>query len=214
LTGPSGVVTSGALDKGTCDPYQSQWCALTAHIASLLPAGSYTVQVSSKAVCANSSSSNIGFVRVSGCAGSEAGGADGGVTGNAFDASIDTALTCDQQLFTSWNLAACTTPTSESKFTLAASRTVDSFAVWVNTSTVGATALTYTLAPLNGIAVSSGLLQKGSCDPYQTYWCEMKAHLGMPLAAGTYVVKASASVICSNAGSAGSGFIRVVGCSI
>ena len=69
LTGPSGPVSSGPLTKGACEPYQKQWCTLSANLSKVLAAGTYTVRSSATSTCSNVGSANVGFVWVMGCAG-------------------------------------------------------------------------------------------------------------------------------------------------
>jgi hypothetical protein len=63
-------LSSGATTKGGCDPYQTNWCEFLVNMNMTLPAGSYTVKSSAKAICANTGSNNLGHVMVKGCAGS------------------------------------------------------------------------------------------------------------------------------------------------
>jgi hypothetical protein len=118
---------------------------------------------------------------------------------------------CNSTLFDNGNGSACTKPTDTSTFTLTAGFEVSSIELWVDTSVAGAS-LQYTLKSATGTTVGSGALEKGSCDPYQTNWCQMTVHVGSVLAAGTYTVKSSAVATCSNSGSSNIGFVKVVGC--
>jgi hypothetical protein len=68
LSGVGMSPLSGLLDKGSCDPIQSAWCTLSARLNKTLATGTYTIKISSQAICSNVGSSNAGFVRVLGCA--------------------------------------------------------------------------------------------------------------------------------------------------
>ena len=148
-----------------------------------------------------------------GAGGSIDGGGRGG-SGGSRDASVtpDAGL-CQSplSLFDNWNTASCSTLTSTSGFSLVSPAQVISLAVWVNTSVAGAN-LQYTLTSATGATVSSGALDKGSCDPIQSTWCELTARVSRTLAAGAYAMSISAQSICANSGSASIGFVRVTGC--
>jgi uncharacterized protein (TIGR03437 family) len=62
----STTVFSGNLTKGSCDPNQASWCNADAVVNATWPAGAYTVTVSPAQMCANSGSSNQGFVYIYG----------------------------------------------------------------------------------------------------------------------------------------------------
>jgi hypothetical protein len=120
--------------------------------------------------------------------------------------------TCNRVLFDNGNTAACTTLTNTSVFTLASNATVTVLHLWVNTAISGQS-LTYTLQGPTGVTMASGPMVKGSCDPYQTSWCDFSASTNVVLVPGTYTVRSSAMSTCSNAGSNNVGFVSVVGCS-
>jgi hypothetical protein len=130
--------------------------------------------------------------------------------GSVADAAYDLSQTCDQTLSDNWNTAACTSRTGSSTFSLATSTQVDSLVIWVDTSVAGV-ALSYTLTGTAG-AVSSGNLDQGTCDPYQSQWCALTAHVSKVLSAGSYSIQISAAAICANSGSSNVGFVRVIGC--
>jgi hypothetical protein len=141
-----------------------------------------------------------------------AGGRGGGGGARDAGATPDAGL-CPSplSLFDNWNTASCSTLTTTSAFSLASPAQVVSLAVWVNTSVAGAN-LQYTLTSATGATISSGALDKGSCDPYQSTWCELTARVSRTLAAGAYAMSISAQSICANSGSASIGFVRVTGC--
>ncbi len=58
----STTVFSGNLTRASCDPNQASWCNADAVVNATWPAGAYTVTVSPAQMCANSGSSNQGFV--------------------------------------------------------------------------------------------------------------------------------------------------------
>lgn len=144
--------------------------------------------------------------------GSSGGGAGsfGGAYGGAGGSSGSSCAT-PTALFDNWNSLACSSLTDKSSFTLSAAVFVTSLDLWIDTSVAGAT-LQYSLMGPGGIAVSSGILSKGSCDPIQSAWCQLSARLGQTLAAGSYSVTLSAQAICSNAGTSNLGFVKVQGC--
>jgi formylglycine-generating enzyme required for sulfatase activity len=76
------TLSSGPTTKGSCDPYQMNWCQFFVTMNTYLPAGSYTVKSSAVATCSNSASSNVGFVAVKGCSGSSSLPDAGEVTGS------------------------------------------------------------------------------------------------------------------------------------
>ncbi|MGO9290772.1 MAG: LamG-like jellyroll fold domain-containing protein, partial [Polyangia bacterium] len=130
--------------------------------------------------------------------------------GSVADAASDLGQACDQTLSDNWNTAACTSRTGTSTFSLATSAQVDSLVIWVDTSVAGVT-LSYTLTGAAG-AVSSGNLDQGTCDPYQSQWCALTAQVSKVLSAGSYSIQISAAAICANSGSSNVGFVRVLGC--
>jgi hypothetical protein len=134
---------------------------------------------------------------------------DGGPPDDSGSGSVP--ATCNSTLFDNGNVAACTHPTDTSTFTLAATSQVTELDLWVDTTVAGAS-LQYTLKNAAGSTQSSGPLDKGSCDPYQTTWCQLTAHVSLVLAPGTYSLKSSAASTCSNTGSSNVGFVKVVGC--
>jgi hypothetical protein len=154
------------------------------------------------------------------CTASGLGGAGGTINGGrgGSGGSRDAGVTPDAglcasplSLFDNWNTASCSTLTSTSAFSLVSPAQVVSLAVWVNTSVAGAN-LQYTLTSAAGAAVSSGALDKGTCDPNQSTWCELTARVSRTLSAGAYVMTISAQSICANSDSASIGFVRVTGC--
>jgi hypothetical protein len=215
LLGPTGaVLSSGPTTKGSCDPYQTNWCAFMVSMNMTLAAGTYTVKSSAVATCANSGSNNVGMVAVQGCAGTIAPPPDAAIADTAAPdvAAGDTAAaTCDQVLFDNGNIYTCTNPTDTSVFTLAQAATVTSLRLWVNTTISGQT-VAYVLLGPTGSTLSSGPTTKGGCDPYQTNWCEFLVSMNMTLAAGTYTVKSSAVATCANSGSNNVGMVAVKGC--
>jgi uncharacterized protein (TIGR03437 family) len=62
----STTVFSGNLTRASCDPNQASWCNADAVVNATWPAGAYTVTVSPAQMCANSGSSNQGFVYIYG----------------------------------------------------------------------------------------------------------------------------------------------------
>jgi hypothetical protein len=99
LSGAGMSPLSGLLDKGSCDPIQSAWCTLSARLSKTLAAGTYTIKISSQAICSNVGSGNAGFVRVLGCAAK----ADAGIAPDAATAPDDASAgsyvgACDTEL--------------------------------------------------------------------------------------------------------------------
>ena len=119
----------------------------------------------------------------------------GGTTAAAGGAS-DSGQTCNQTLSDNWNTSACTSHTSTTSLSLTVASQVDSLVIWVDTSVAGV-ALSYTLTGPAG-AVSSGNLDQGTCDPYQSQWCALTAHVSRVLSAGSYSIQISAAAICAN----------------
>jgi hypothetical protein len=114
-------------------------------------------------------------------------------------------------LFDNGNTAACTNPTNTSTFTLSSASRVTALKLWVNTNISGQT-LSYSLLTSGGTSLSTGAMTKGSCDTYQTNWCQFTATVNVTLQAGTYSVKSSATATCSNSGSNNIGMVIVQGC--
>jgi hypothetical protein len=150
----------------------------------------------------------IGVVGADCTVSSNNGVSDGGLGGAGAGGS--TAASCTSELFNNGNTAACTTLTNTSRFTLALASRVTALKLWVNTASSGAS-LSYTLSGSTGV-VSTGAMTTGSCDPYQSNWCEFSATLDVTLPAGTYTVNSSAAATCSNSGSNNVGFVAVLGC--
>ena len=126
------------------------------------------------------------------------------------DAAYDSGQACNQTLSDNWNTSVCTIHTSTTSLSLTVASQVDSLVIWVDTSVAGV-ALSYTLTGPAG-AVSSGNLDQGTCDPYQSQWCALTAHVSRVLSAGSYSIQISAAAMCANSGSSNVGFVRVVGC--
>lgn len=64
LIGDQGVISSGAFVKGSCDPYQGQWCEGVAKLNGRdLAAGTYTVKAGAAALCTNTQSGG-GFILI------------------------------------------------------------------------------------------------------------------------------------------------------
>ncbi len=112
------------------------------------------------------------------------------------DAAYDSGQACNQTLSDNWNTSACTSHTSTTSLSLTVASQVDSLVIWVDTSVAGV-ALSYTLTGPAG-AVSSGNLDQGTCDPYQSQWCALTAHVSRVLSAGSYSIQISAAAICAN----------------
>ena len=62
----STTVFSGNLTRASCDPNQASWCNADAVVNATWPAGAYTLTVSPAQMCANSGSSDQGFVYIYG----------------------------------------------------------------------------------------------------------------------------------------------------
>ena len=59
--------------------------------------------------------------------------------------------------------------------------------------------------------VGGGTLTRGSCDPYQSAWCEARDTLGVDLDPGRYRFQLDSARLCQNGGSGGAGFIKAWG---
>jgi hypothetical protein len=216
LGSAGGVFSSGAMTKGSCDPYQKNWCDFSASLDLKLPPGTYTVKSSAKATCSNVGSNNVGFISVLGCGGGpaktpDAGCVYGGGKYGSGCADAPVAPTCNATLFDNGNTAACATPADTSTFTLSTTSTVTTIRLWENT-TISGQSVSYQLLNSSGTLLSSGPTSKGGCDTYQTNWCEFLVNMNMTLPPGSYTVKSSAKAICANSGSNDLGQVIVRGC--
>jgi hypothetical protein len=173
--------------------------------SALLCSASFLIQA-----CGSSNSKPSGGGAGAGGSHNDAGMSAGATSGSVADAASDSGQTCDQTLSDNWNTSGCTSRLTTATFSLVNSFQVDSLVVWVDTSVAGV-ALTYTLTGAAG-TVSSGSLDQGSCDPYQSQWCGLTAYVSKLLSAGSYSIQISAAAICANSGSSNVGFVRVVGC--
>ena len=114
----------------------------------------------------------------------------------------------DEQLFSNGNIGACDY-TDTSTFTLEEEVFVSKLRMWYYWG-AGETTLPYTLT-LNGEEFASGELERASCDPYQTSWCEANYYANKNFPAGAYVLKAGSAKLCQNAESGGNGMYIIYG---
>lgn len=114
----------------------------------------------------------------------------------------------DDMLINNWNPGGCGF-TDNAVMNLSGPTFVESVQLWYNWS-MGETSLPYTLNGDGGV-IRQGQFRRGSCDPYQTAWCEATENLGMNLAPGTYTFVTARRHVCQNGGSNGMGFIHVRG---
>jgi hypothetical protein len=107
-----------------------------------------------------------------------------------------------------WNTAACGF-TDNAVMNLSQPTHADRVDLWYNWS-AGETSLPYTLSSGSRV-LRHGAFRRGSCDPYQTAWCEALDTINMDLPAGSYTFRATKGRLCQNPGSRGMGMIRVYG---
>ncbi|MBZ5670938.1 MAG: discoidin domain-containing protein [Acidobacteriia bacterium] len=105
-----------------------------------------------------------------------------------------------------WNPAGCGF-TDNAVMNLSRPTHVESVHLWYNWA-AGESSLPYALSG-SGRVLRNGQFRRGSCDPYQTAWCEATDMLGMNLAPGSYTFTTARRRVCQNSGSNGMGFIRV-----
>lgn len=80
--------------------------------------------------------------------------------------------------------------------------------VWMDWSVVGTQSTPYSVAA-NGRPIGGGVLQRGSCDPYQGQWCAGLDSPSVKVPPGTYTIRIGSAAICQNAGTGGNGMIKV-----
>jgi hypothetical protein len=107
-----------------------------------------------------------------------------------------------------WNTAGCGF-TGSAQMNLVQPAYVERVTLWYNWA-AGETSLPYELSR-GGSVLRSGEFRRGSCDPYQTAWCEATDTIRVKLAPGSYTFTTARKRVCQNGGSNGAGFIRVTG---
>jgi hypothetical protein len=204
LSSGGSVLRKGQFQRGTCDPYQAAWCEAVDAIDMNLPPGAYTFTTANQRVCQNSGSQGMGFIHVQ------------GTIVRPGDVSISVPATQvvptgpseSKTIIDNWNPAACGLTTS-AVMNLAQPTHVERVVLWYNWA-AGETSLPYTLS--GGASVlRNSQFRRGTCDPYQTAWCEAVDTIDMNLAPGSYTFRTANERVCQNTGSQGMGFIRVIG---
>jgi hypothetical protein len=82
-----------------------------------------------------------------------------------------------------WNPSGCSF-TDKAVMNLTRPAYVESVQLWYNWA-AGESSLPYTLTAGGGV-LRQGQFRRGSCDPYQSAWCEATDSIGMNLAPGSY----------------------------
>jgi hypothetical protein len=105
-----------------------------------------------------------------------------------------------------WNTAGCGF-TDNAVMNLSRPTYVERVQLWYNWA-AGESSLPYVLSG-GGRVLRNGQFRRGSCDPYQTSWCEAVDAIDLKLAPGSYTFTTARRRVCQNSGSNGMGFIRV-----
>jgi len=119
-----------------------------------------------------------------------------------------TPVSQGQMIIDNWNTGGCSF-TDNAVMNLTRPTYVESVQLWYNWSS-GETSLPYTLSA-GGRVLRQGDFHRGSCDPYQTAWCEATDSIGMAFPPGSYTFRTARGHVCQNSGSQNMGFIHVRG---
>ncbi|MFI3120099.1 MAG: hypothetical protein QX203_08970 [Methylococcaceae bacterium] len=113
----------------------------------------------------------------------------------SFGIKASTLCTTDSELINNKYTGACGL-TNTQRFDLVNNVTVSSIRVWYDTR-VGGSSMAIALTGPNSYQLSANTV-KGSCDPYQTWWCEGNVAVNNVLKAGSYTLMANSASVCSN----------------
>ena len=111
-------------------------------------------------------------------------------------------------LFDNWNTGGCGL-TDTATLDLAAPIHLARVSLWYNWQ-AGERGVNYSVSS-GRRQVGGGTLTRGSCDPYQSAWCEARDTLGVDLDPGRYRFQLDSARLCQNGGSSGAGFIKAWG---
>ncbi|MGD1157607.1 MAG: discoidin domain-containing protein [Terriglobia bacterium] len=208
LTAGGRVLRQGQFRRGSCDPYQTTWCEATDMLGMNLAPGSYTFATTRRRVCQNSGSNGMGFIHVRGrfVRPEEVSGSPEGTPEVRLQPTPGGGRGEGKLIINNWNTAGCGF-TDNAVMNLSRPTHVESVQLWYNWA-AGESSLPYTLSG-GGRVLRNGQFRRGSCDPYQTAWCEAVDAIDMKLAPGSYTFTTARRRVCQNSGSNGMGFIRV-----
>ncbi|MFH1234487.1 MAG: hypothetical protein V1493_02640 [Candidatus Diapherotrites archaeon] len=114
----------------------------------------------------------------------------------------------DELLYSNSNIGGCSY-TDTSTIVLEEDAHISKLRMWYYWNQ-GETTLSFTLKKGEEV-VDQGNLERASCDPYQTSWCEANYYPDKDFTAGTYVLKAGIARLCQNSESQGNGMYMVFG---